>query len=238
VASGEGSENEKRDPSVDDAVWIEHLRWVMDHVQQRSDRAGQSLWGVIGVQGVLIAVAASFVSDYDDLAQWVLLAGVLVLVLGAIDALRGSLPQLVPSVNVAHYKEIWAASIAAAKPRDRRSGELTEELLQGASGKVSPIEAAIDSTHRRLEFVRRGVIMTVIAAGLLGVAVMVQVVQGERGTNMPEDPATAAPVASVAPESAPVATPVVWTPSMPTSDTLIASGTPEGLVYRGDDRGE
>lgn len=158
----------------DDDVWLAHLRWVSDHTQARADRAAQSLWGLLGLQAVLVSLVAPAVVESKGIERWLLLAAVLVLTLGCVKLLFAGMPRRVDSINVSNYQAMWTQSLAGAPP-DRLTGLFVEELLQAGGGGQSPIQSSMEATQRRLHAIRWAIVGTVTAVVLVGVRTFVEV---------------------------------------------------------------
>lgn len=167
TAPGPESESEEAiEPSLDEfqrhAIWANHARWAMDHIQHRLEMAGQLAVGAIGIQGVLIALVAGLFKDETD--RWTLrfLTLALVgLVVGVGLVLFGAFPRRVSGIDPNVYRDGWARE----QYREWHSPDqqFAEELLQTVRESRSPLVTAEGLVERRMKWIRFGLVASGIS---------------------------------------------------------------------------
>lgn len=157
-----------------DAAWVAHLRWAMEHLQHRYDAAGQSAWALVGLQGVFVALVAPVAVAFDGAARWLAFVTMLCLGAGAGRVIVGMFPKSIESINVSNYRNLWKSS-TGDKRIDRLEGLFVEELLQ-SGGAMSPLDSLSQLTEARFASVKAGALLTVAAIAFLVISVFVQMV--------------------------------------------------------------
>ncbi|MEV7962394.1 hypothetical protein [Oerskovia paurometabola] len=143
------------------AIWANHARWAMDHIQHRLEMAGQLAVGAIGIQGVLITLVAGLFKNEGD--QWTLrflTFAMIGLVASAALVLFGAFPRAVSGINPDVYREGWVREMHSEWPSPDQ--QFAEELLQSVHESRSPLVTAETLLERRMKWIRLGL----LASGL------------------------------------------------------------------------
>lgn len=157
--------------SRDDAVWLDHLRWVMDLELRQADRAGQALCAIASVQGVLVTLTAPVVLDMASGGRWLALLAMVVNILGLVSALHLSTPRRREDLSIGTFRDWWVGR-KGGRPVPALQTQLVNELIgDRKQGTPSPIRAARDSREARLQGVRRILKVTVASLPLLAAGV-------------------------------------------------------------------
>lgn len=144
------------------AIWANHARWAMDHIQHRLEMAGQLAVGAIGIQGVLIALVAGLFKDERD--QWTLrflTLAMIGLVTGVGLVLFGAFPRRVSGIDPNVYRAGWAREQHGAWHSPDQ--QFAEELLQTVHESRSPLVTAEALVDRRMKWIRFGLVASGIS---------------------------------------------------------------------------
>lgn len=160
------------------ALWVAHGRWAMDHLQHRVEMTGQLAMGMIAVQGVLIALVAGSMDSSDEALRVALgSAGLIVLAVAAGSVLFGAFPRNVSSINDEEYRAGWTRETTES-PWYSPDQQFAEELLQTNDKEKSPIASTVGLISQRMRWIKRGMVMTLVALVLIVLASAIPSIQG------------------------------------------------------------
>lgn len=171
-----------RDVHQIDAVWLEHVRWVTDHLQQRLDAAAHVAWGLAGLAGIFLALIAPIVLDgLEGTAAWLGVGAMGALTVAIVLLLVGAMPRKVGGINVVNYRALWKAHQRPTEgdtytPADleRIEALLVEEQLQ-SRGPSSPLVDIVELITKRHQAIKHAIIATTTGAALLVIAVFLSI---------------------------------------------------------------
>ncbi|MFC8731562.1 hypothetical protein ACFT5B_03795 [Luteimicrobium sp. NPDC057192] len=148
----------------DSSRWLAHLRWLLEVLEARAATASQGLWALLGIDGVLIALACPIVLDPTTAKRvgWLMFAGIVPIAAGAVNVLVTLRPRRAHTMNIDHYRTLWNGP-----PRADLDASLVDELLQD-NPEASPVQTIERDTERKLVGLR--VTMWLTLAGLLVMA--------------------------------------------------------------------
>jgi len=160
-------------------VWLEHVRWTMDHFQRRLDAAGQAAWALAGLNGVFVALIAPIVGDFSGSAQVLSLQAMLAMTSAIFIIFFSATPRSIASINVESYRQLWKAhhsqkTVPGYSPSDPATA-IVEESLQ-FHDQASPLVELVQLAEKRQRAIRWALLMTAVGAALLVVAVLASII--------------------------------------------------------------
>ncbi len=149
-----------------DAVWLDHLRWGLDHLQHRQELAGQLAFGVLAVQGVLVTLLGTAIGSGSEVQVIAFAAALLANAIGVTFSLQAVLPKDSKTINIDAFKAFWAAEMA--KGTDVRVAAMfAEQMMRTKTGDVSVHEHLRGVLVERYSKLRRAILWTGIGVSFV-----------------------------------------------------------------------
>ncbi|MBN0040224.1 hypothetical protein JN535_08595 [Cellulosimicrobium cellulans] len=159
-ASGEPSQFER------DAVWLDHLRWGLDHLQHRQELAGQLAFGVLAVQGVFLTLLGTLIGSGSEVQAITFAAALLANAVGVVFSLQAVLPKESKTINIDAFKDFWNAEMARGTGV-RAAAMFAEQMMRNKTGNVSihgHLRGVLDERYSKL---RRAILWTGLGVGFV-----------------------------------------------------------------------
>lgn len=149
-----------------DAVWIEHLRWGLDHLQHRQELAGQLAFGVLAVQGVFLTLLGALIGSGSEVQVIAFSAALVANAIGVSFSLQAVIPKESMTINVEAHKAFWGAEMATGTAV-RTSAMFAEQLMRYKTGEISVHEHLRQVLVERYSKLRRAILFTGIGVGFV-----------------------------------------------------------------------